>query len=71
MLGAKVVIVSDNENYTDWLDKTLTIVYVGSYDHPGFDPSGGSRIYEFEDEDGNDVPFALYSYEFKKTKANE
>lgn len=51
----------ENENYARFRDKTLTINHVAhnQREHPGFDESAGSALYDF---DG--CPFSLYEWEF-------
>ena len=65
--GQKVQITSDNESYIDFIDKPLVIsdVFRSSKDHPGFDESAGSNLYEFYNVDGVEVPFALYDWEIE------
>ncbi len=65
-VGSKVKIVSDNENYADYIDKTLVVTYsaVGGlgYDdcmHP-------QKLMDFKTLEGEDFPFALYEYEVEK-----
>lgn len=65
-LGDTVEIVSDNENYTDFLDQSLRITKISenTQDHPGYDESmEGMMLFDLETMDGEDVPFSLYEYE--------
>lgn len=67
-LGDSVVITSDNENYIDYLDKKLIITHVATNtsQHRGYDDSmSGMGLYDFETEDGIEVPFSLYDYEIE------
>lgn len=65
-VGDKVMIISDNDNYVEYVGKELEIVEA-SYsieDHQGYDESmEGMGLYDLVDEDGEDVPFSLYEYE--------
>jgi len=67
LLNRKVKITSDNENYTEYMDKTLVITHVAysTADHPGYDLLVGEALCDFKTIDGKDVPFSLYEYEFK------
>lgn len=66
--GKKARIISDNDNYSDYMDKTLVITHVAysEKEHPGYDSGlAGEALCDFETEDGESVPFSLYEYEFK------
>lgn len=68
LLGKKVIITSDNDNYDNYRDKTLVITHVATNKsgHPGYDEAmGGMALCDLEDTDGNEIPFSLYEYEFK------
>ena len=66
--GKKAVILSDNENYTKFMNITLRIIHVAynQDQHPGYDNSmEGQALCDFVvDETNEDVPFSLYEYEF-------
>lgn len=65
LIGKKVVITSDNENYDEFRDKELTIIDAynkGTYYDKSVYPM---LLCEFEDKDGNDILFALYEWEFQ------
>ena len=62
-VGDTIKIISDNENYEDYLDKEWTIENI-AYDtggHPGYDEglSGQALV------DCIGLPFSLYEYEFE------
>ena len=60
-----VQIISDNENYIDWLDRDLIITHA-SNKSIGYD-SGlfPMMLCDLQDvETGEDCPFSLYEYEF-------
>jgi len=65
-VGSKVKIVSDNENYINFKDKTLIVTHseVGGlvYDD-GMYPE---KLMCFETLEGEEFPFSLYEYEVKK-----
>ena len=65
-LNQKVKINSDNENYTEYLQKTLVICYVAKNknDHPGYDSSlSPEYLYDLKTLKNEYVPFSLYDYE--------
>ena len=69
-IGDKVKVSSynDNENYEDFKDKVLIITHVATStdDHPGYDESiQGESLYDFKDEDGNEISCSLYDYELE------
>lgn len=71
--GQKVKVKRDNDNetYDSFRDKILIVsgVFKNDKDHPGYDMGlFPERLYEFVDEEGNDIPFALYEYELEKIK---
>lgn len=56
----------DNENYAEFIDKTLVIYVISKNkkDHPGYDAGmNGEYLYDLKTLDGDDVPFSLYDYE--------
>ena len=65
LVGKKVQIVSDNDSYNDFRNKTLVITHA-SNDGAGYDSSCfPEMLCDFECEDGSEFPFALYEYEFQ------
>jgi hypothetical protein len=65
LIGRKCKIISDNENYDKWRDKTLVITYASNtgcaYDNAAYP----EMLCDFELEDGGQFPCALYEYEFE------
>ena len=65
-VGSRVKIVSDNENYANYIDKTLVVTYSGvgglGYDD-GIHPQ---KLMDFKTLEGEDFPFSLYEYEVEK-----
>jgi hypothetical protein len=61
--GDRFRIISDNENYDEYRDKTWTVsgVFYSREEHPGYDKALGEKLYEAEG-----LPFALYEYEIEK-----
>ena len=59
-----VRIVSDNENYIDWIDRDLRVIYAsnkGKYYDGGMYPE---MLCELKDDKTGEIcPFALYEYE--------
>ncbi len=67
--GTKVKIISDNENYTEFLNQVLIITFVSrnTNDHPGYDESlSPEKLFDLKTETGEEVPFSLYEYEVKE-----
>ena len=69
-IGDKVKVSSynDNENYDDFRDKVLIITHVATStkDHPGYDEGvSPDALYDFKDENGNNIPLSLYDYELE------
>ena len=66
LLGKKVRIISDNENYLEFLNKDLEVTF-NSNEGCGYDSvMYPEMLCDFKDvETGEDVPFALYEYEFE------
>jgi hypothetical protein len=65
-LKNKIVrIVSDNENYKDWLDRDLRITFANNKGR-GYDSSMWPEMLcdLKDDKTGELCPFALYEYEF-------
>jgi hypothetical protein len=65
LVGKKAIIISDNDNYTDWLNRRLLITHASNSGN-GYD-SGlfPEMLCDFKDaETGEFCPFALYEYEF-------
>ena len=69
-IGDKVKVSSynDNENYDDFRNKVLIITHVTtSTDNDiRYSKEMGGSLYDFEDEDGNEIPCALYDYELER-----
>lgn len=67
LVGKRVVIVSDNENYDKYKDKELIITHsqIGGV---GYDSSikGEALVNLVVEDTQEEVPFSLYEYEFKK-----
>jgi len=69
-IGDKVKVSSDNdnENYDEFRNKVLIITHVttSAQEHQAFDEGlSGQGLYDFKDEDGNDIPCSLYDYELE------
>ncbi len=65
LLNKRVKIVSDNENYTPYIDKVLICTYA-SREGNGYDSAVYPELLcDFTCEDGEQFPFALYEYEFE------
>jgi len=70
-IGDKVKVSSynDNENYNDFRNKVLIITHIATStkDHVGYDEGIGNNeaLFDFKDEDGNQIPFSLYEYELE------
>lgn len=65
MTGKQVRIISDNENYTECLNRDLTVTFArskcGYYD----DSMYPELLCDLKDSNtGEECPFALYEYEF-------
>lgn len=68
LLGRKVQVISDNDNYDSFRNKTLIVTHVAysTKEHPGYDSGlNGEALCDFKTVDGEDVPCSLYEYEFK------
>jgi len=69
LIGKVVRIVSDNENYLEYLDKDLIIVDATNSvrENPFYDDCvNGMYLCELIDADsGESVPYSLYEYEFE------
>lgn len=65
-LKNKVVrIISDNENYIDWLDRDLIITFASNEGYFYDESMYPMLLCDLEDvETGETCPFALYEYEF-------
>ena len=64
----KVSSYNDNENYDDFRNKVLIITHVATSreEHQGYDEGvSPDALYDFEDEDGNEIPCSLYDYELE------
>lgn len=70
-VGSKVRISdegAENENYARFVGKVLRVTHVSrsTDDHPGFDSSAGSPLYDLETLGGQPVPFSLYNWELER-----
>lgn len=64
LIGKRITITSDNENYDKYRDTILTITYA-SNDGNGYDSTMyPEMLCDFKFIDGTPFPFALYEYEF-------
>lgn len=65
LIGKKARIISDNDGYDKWRDKTLVITHV-SNEGSGYDAAAfPEMLCDFDCEDGSEFPCALYEYEFE------
>lgn len=65
LIGKKAKIVSDNDNYDAFREKTLIITHADNKG-TGYDSSlYPEMLCDFICEDGSAFPFALYEYEFQ------
>lgn len=69
-IGDKVQVSpdNDNDNYDSFRNKILIITHIATSteDHPGFDEGlNGESLYDFKDENGNEIPCSLYDYELE------
>ena len=65
----KVSKENDNEGYDSFRNKKLKIIHVArnTKQHPGYDDSmKGMPLYDFIDEEGNEIGSSLYAYELEK-----
>ncbi len=64
MIGKQVRIISDNENYAEWMNRDLTVVYA-SNSGCGYDSCMYPELLlDLIDSDtGEECPFALYEWE--------
>lgn len=62
-VGSEIRIISDNENYEPYLDRTWIVESIAFCvkDHPGYDTAVGGPLI-----DCVDLPFSLYKYEFEE-----
>jgi hypothetical protein len=65
LVGKKVRIVSDNENYTKFMNKTLICTFASNSGNGYDDSCYPEMLCDFKSVDGKEVPFALYEYEFE------
>lgn len=67
--GDVVKIVSDNENYDEYVGIPLIVTHVARNrnEHPGYDEATGENLYDLKTESGEDVPFSLYDYELESS----
>ena len=69
-IGDKVKVSpdNDNDNYDSFRNKILIITHIATStnDHQGYDEGlNGEALYDFKDEDGNEIPCSLYDYELE------
>lgn len=68
LINRKAIIISDNDSYDQWKDKTLILTHA-SNEGRGYDSSVyPEMLCDFRCEDGSEFPCALYEYEFKLIK---
>ncbi len=68
LIESRAVIISDNDNYDKWRNKTLIITHA-SNNGVGYDESAfPAMLCDFKCEDGSEFPCALYEYEFRLLK---
>ena len=67
LVGEIVRIISDNENYSDYLDIDLVITYCNNdINGMAYDSSMyPEMLCDLETLDGEEVPFSLYECEFE------
>ena len=65
LVGKKVRIISDNENYTKFMNKTLICTFASNSGNGYDDSCYPEMLCDFKSVDGKEVPFALYEYEFE------
>jgi len=64
--GKYIKIISDNENYTEWLNRKLIITYVSNKGNGYDDAMYPELLCDMQDaETGEECPFALYECEFE------
>lgn len=65
-VGTRVKIVSDNENYTDYINETLVVTHseVGGLGYD--DCMRPQKLMCFETLQGEEFPYSLYEYEVEK-----
>ena len=67
LIGKRVKIISDNENYDQYKNETLIITFASNngkyYDNSMFPEM--LCDFKIKDNPTKDFPFALYEYEFK------
>jgi len=65
LIGRRAIIISDNENYSDFKDEILLITYA-SNQGTGYDSTMyPEMLCDFKTIKGEEIPFALYEYEFQ------
>jgi hypothetical protein len=65
LLGEKVKIISDNDNYDNFKDKVLIVTHADNTGRGYDDACYPEMLCYFICEDGKCFPFALYEYEFE------
>jgi hypothetical protein len=65
LIGKKVKVISDNDCYDSFRDKTLIITHASNSGRGYDDSCYPEMLCDFEDEQGNQIPCALYEYEFE------
>lgn len=65
LIEREAKIISDNEIYDQWRDKTIIITHADNTG-PGYDKSlFPEMLCDFKCTDGTPFPFALYEYEYE------
>ena len=62
-IGDKIKIISENENYNEYRDKTWIVEDIATSiaEHPGYDAGVGGELISCID-----LPVSLYEYEFEE-----
>lgn len=67
LIGKKAKIISDNENYTEYLDEILIITHADNKGR-GYDDAMYPQMlcsFDIQGKLNKEFPFSLYEYEFK------
>ncbi len=65
LIGKKVKVTSDNDCYDSFRDKILIITHASNSGYFYDESMYPKMLCDFEDENGNPIPNALYEYEFE------